>query len=172
MSKVVVGIDLSKARLDVALRPEDASWSVTNDPAGLQALVEQLKPLAPQMVVLEASGGLERPVATTLRRAGLAVAVLNPRRVRDFARAMGILAKTDRLDAAVLARFAQVMEPEAQPEPDESKTQLKELLLRRHQLLEMLTAERNRQRTAPPWMQSELEEHLAWLQERLEALDE
>ena len=172
MSKPFVGIDLSQAHLDVALSAPKQFWTVANNATGRNVLIKRLKPLKPQIVVLEASGGLERPVAQALRAVGLPVAVVNPRRVRDFARASGILAKTDRLDAAVLARFAQMMEPEAQPEPDEAQTQLKELLLRRRQLLGMITAERNRRRTAPPWMQAELEEHLAWLQERLEALDE
>jgi transposase len=166
-----VGIDLSQARLDVAVHPQATSWTQANDPDGRTILARQLRELAPRIVVLEATGGLERPVASALREAGLAVAVVNPRWVRDFAKATGQLAKTDRLDAALLARYGHACQPEPQAEPEQAETQLKELLVRRSQLQEMITAERNRKRTAPTWLESSLDEHLAWLKERLAELD-
>jgi len=156
----------------VTTHPDDLGWAVTNDPRGRAALIERLRELEPWIVVLEATGGMERPVAPALRAEGLSVAVVNPRRVRDFAKATGQLAKTDRLDAQVLARFAAAMDLDPQPEPEEAETELKELLVRRRQLGEMITAERNRKRTAPVWVQGELEAHLAWLQRWLKALDE
>lgn len=171
MSNVCVGIDLSRARLDVAVHPDGDSWTVANDPDGRAALAERLCAWEPHIVALEATGGLEREVASALRAAGLPVAVLNPRWVRDFAKATGQLAKTDRLDAAVLARYADACGPEPQPEPEEAETELKELLTRRRQLQEMITAERNRTRTAPAWLAPDLEAHIAWLERQLEELD-
>ena len=171
MSNVCVGIDLSQARLDVAVHPDGASWTVANDPDGRAALAERLRSWEPHIVVLEATGGLEREVASALRAAELPVAVVNPRWVRRFAQATGQLAKTDRLDAAVLARYANACGPEPQPEPEEAETELKALLTRRRQLQEMITAERNRTRTAPAWLIPKLNEHLAWLQRQLDELD-
>jgi len=171
MNNPCVGIDLSQARLDVALYPSDTSWTVRNDPDERTALAQQLRELEPRLVVLEATGGLERPVAAALRAAGLAVAVVNPRQVRDFAKATGQLAKTDRLDAAGLAHYAHACEPDPQPEPEEAEVELKALLVRRRQLQEMITAERNRKRSVPAWLAPALDEHLAWLQQQLEELD-
>lgn len=115
---VTIGIDVAKAQLDIAVRPTGERWRVPNDEAGIAALVVRLQPLAPQVIVLEASGGWETLVASTLAEAGLPVAVVNPRQVRDFARAIGQLAKTDALDAQVLARFAEVVRPTPRPLPD------------------------------------------------------
>jgi transposase len=142
-----VGIDVAKARLDVACRPGPA-WQVANAPAGLAALVDRLVPLGPALVVLEATGGLEVPVAAALAAAGLPVAVVNPRQVRDFARAAGTLAKTDRLDAAVLAHFAEALRPAPRPLPDATARQWQDLLARRRQLLELRGMEQNRLATA------------------------
>jgi transposase len=111
------GIDVSKAALDVALRPGDDAWRSTNDEAGIADLVGRLQPLRPQLIVLEATGGLERLVVAALALAGLPVAVVNPRQVRDFARATGRLAKTDALDAAALAHFAEAIHPAPRPMP-------------------------------------------------------
>jgi len=167
-----VGVDLSRDRLDVAVAGETQPWSVSNDAAGWQALVEQLHELSPSIVVMEASGGLEREVASALRAAGLAVAVVNPRQVRDFAKATGQLAKTDALDAAVLADFAAVVAPDPQPEPEEAQTQLSELVTRRRQVVEMLTAEKNRRRTTSDRLRPQLEANIAWLERQLEELDQ
>jgi transposase len=142
-----VGIDVAKARLDVACRPGPA-WQVANAPAGLAALVDRLVPLGPALVVLEETGGLEVPVAAALAAAGLPVAVVNPRQVRDFARAAGTLAKTDRLDAAVLAHFAEALRPAPRPLPDATARQWQDLLARRRQLLELRGMEQNRLATA------------------------
>jgi transposase len=171
VSKPFVGIDLSQAYLDVAVRPGSRAWRVTNDGPGLSRLLRRLQDLQPALVVLEASGGLERPVTRALIQAGLPVAVVNPRQIRDFARATGRLAKTDRLDAEVMARFAESVQPEPRPQPDELTQQLQGLLNRRRQLGEMLIAERNRRRTTPPSLRPQLEEHIGWLGGKLERLD-
>lgn len=139
-----VGIDVAKATLDVQVRPSDERWTVANDDAGIRTLVEQLRGVAPTQVVLEATGGYELAVVSALAAAALPVVVVNPRQVRDFAKATGRLAKTDRLDAAVLARFAEQVQPEARPLATADQQELDALLTRRRQLIEMLTAEKNR----------------------------
>ena len=144
-----VGVDVAKAHLDVAVRPTDAAWRVANDGPGIAALVERVQELAPGVVVLEATGGFEALVAAALAAAGLSVAVVNPRQVRDFARATGQLAKTDALDAAVLARFAEAVRPAPRPLPDAAQAELGALVTRRRQLVAMLTAEPNRLASAP-----------------------
>src|SRR5215470_1432463 len=136
-----VGIDVAKAALDVFIGSAGVAWSVTNDEVGIQQLLRQLAPA--DFVILEATGGLETPVASALAAAGIAVAIVNPRQVRDFARATGRLAKTDR-DAEVLARFGEAVRPEARPLADEQAQALEALVTRRRQLVEMLTAEKNR----------------------------
>src|SRR5688572_6974117 len=144
-----VGIDVAKAHLDVAGRPGRAAWRVANAEPALAELAGRLRALAPRLIVLEATGGHELPVAAALGAAGLPVAVVNPRQVRDFARATGKLAKTDALDAAVLALFAEAVRPEPRPLPDTAQQALTALVTRRRQLVEMLTAERNRLALAP-----------------------
>jgi transposase len=170
-SDVVVGIDVAKAHLDVAVWPTAAAWRATNDAVGIAALVERLQELAPAAVVLEATGRFEAPLVGTLAAAGLPVAVVNPRQVRDFARATGRLAKTDALDAAVLARFAAAVRPTPRPLPDAAQAELSALVARRRQLVEMLTAERNRLGTAPDRVRPALREHVNWLAGALAALD-
>jgi transposase len=166
-----IGIDVSKARLDVAVRPAGTAWQARNDPAGIAGLVAQVRALSPERVVLEATGGLEAPVATALAAAGLPVAVVNPRQVRDFAKGTGKLAKTDALDAAVLAHFAEAVRPAARPLPDAAARHLSALLARRGQLVEMLTAEQNRLGSTPPALRPDVEAHLAWLRQRLRPLE-
>ena len=139
-----VGIDVSKGTLDVQVRPSDAQWTVANDEAGIRALVAQLQTAAPAQIVIEATGGYELAVVSALAAAGLPVIVVNPRAVRDFARATGQLAKTDQLDAGILARFAEQVQPEIRPLADADQQELDALLTRRRQLIEMLTAEKNR----------------------------
>jgi transposase len=169
---VWVGIDVAKAHLDWSVRPTGQQGQVGNDAAGWAVLLEQVAPLHPTLVVLEATGGLEVPVAAALATAGLAVAVVNPRQVRDFAKATGQLAKTDALDAAVLARFAEAVRPEPRPLPDAATQALDALLGRRRQLVEMLTAERGRLlTTSTVAMRKDLQDHIAWLVQRLATLD-
>jgi transposase len=168
---VFVGIDVSKARLEVALCPLNECFGVAYDQAGLAELVGRLKGVSPQLVVLEATGGLQNVAAAELHMAGFTVAVVNPRQVRDFARSTGRLAKTDVLDAAVLARFAEAVKPSPRPLPDEQTRALMELCNRRRQLLEMLTAERNRYARASKSLRKEITPHISWLEKRVGRLD-
>lgn len=170
--ELFVGIDVSKACLDGFVRPAGTAFRHPNDPDGIAALVAALVHLAPTLIVLEATGGYELPLAAALQVAGLAVAVVNPRQARDFAKATGILAKTDALDAAVLAHFAQAIRPEPRPLPDAQARSLEALLARRRQLLEMLTMERNRLGTCVDGtVRADLQAHIAWLYERLGQAD-
>jgi transposase len=165
-----VGIDVSKATLDVALRPSDKTWKTTNDEAGIAELVELLKQYKIELIVLEATGGYEVALASALVTAGLPVAVVNPRQVRDFAKSLGRLAKTDRLDARVLAQFAEAIHPEPRPLPDAQARALQALLTRRRQLSEILVAEKNRQELIHPDCLSDLQEHITFLEEHLTEL--
>lgn len=167
-----VGIDLSKAYLDVAVEPEGTHWRLSNDDPGRQTLVRRLKRIHPDLIVLEASGGLERSVAQCLRQAGLSMTVVNPRRVREFAKALGLLAKTDRLDARVLAQFAATLRPQPRDWANASTQELQALLGRRRQLLEMLGAEKNRLPLAHPSVRSQLQAHITLLENELQQLDE
>ncbi len=167
-----VGIDVSKASLDVAVRPEGGAWSSSNDEVGIAPLVQRLRALGPALIVLEATGGFETAVAAALAAAGLAVVVANPRQVRDFAKATGQLAKTDVLDAQVLALFAERVRPEPRPLPDEALRGLDALLTRRRQLLEMVVAEQNRLGfAAAAAVRRDITQHIHWLQRRLRDVD-
>lgn len=166
-----VGIDVSKATLDIASLPDGENWTVTNDDPGLAELAPRLVALAPALVVLEATGGFEFLAAVTLAKAGLPVAVVNPRQVRDFAKAMGRLAKTDTLDATLLADFAQRVRPEPRPLPDEAAQLLESLLTRRRQIIEMLTAEKNRLGFARGPVKRDISQHIRWLEKRLTDVD-
>ena len=172
MTDVFVGIDVSKDRLDVAARPSGESWQVANTELGITSLVKRLAKLQPTLVVLEATGRLESAAVSALAVADIPLAIVNPRHVRDFARSTGKLAKTDKLDAQMLARFADAVRPEPRPLPDETQQRLEALLVRRRQLLGMVTAERNRRRRAPVLTRAEIDEHIAWLQVRVEALED
>lgn len=169
---VFVGIDVSKDRLDVALRPMPDRWAVVNDQSGIARLVARLRSQAPMLIVLEATGGLEIPLTSELAAAGLPVVVVNPRQVRDFAKATGRLAKTDTLDASVLAQFAEAVRPALRPLPDAQTQALSALLTRRRQLIEMCTAEKNRLGTAPAPVRKGIRAHITWLEGRLADLDE
>jgi transposase len=166
-----LGIDVSKARLDIAVRPTGEHWQVPNAESAFPALVARVQALAPTLIVLEATGGLERPVVAALVAAGLPVAVVNPRQVRDFARALGRLAKTDALDAQVLAEFGERLQPPVRPLPDATTRELQALVGRRRQLLEMLTAERNRQQAAAGRVRELITTHIRWLDQQLADLD-
>jgi transposase len=168
---VFIGIDVSKARLDVAMRPSAEKLSVSNDETGIQAVVQRLNELSPTLIVLEATGGLERSITGALGSAQLPVVVVNPRQVRDFAKATGQLAKTDRIDAEVLARFAEAVRPPLRPLPDEVSLELRALIARRRQLIEMMVAERNRLSTASRAVRKRIEAHLRWLEAELERAD-
>jgi transposase len=165
------GIDVSKATLDVALRPSGEHWCSTNDEAGIAELVGRLRPLAPELIVLEATGGLERLVVAALALAGLPLAVVNPRQVRDFAKATGRLAKTAALDAAVLAHFAEAIRPAPRPLPDAQSQALAALVERRRQVVGMLTAEKNRFQQALPPVRAKVAAHIQWLEQALTELD-
>lgn len=169
-SLVFVGIDVSQARLDVAIS-HDHPWSVAHDELAITTLVEQLVTRHPTLIVLEATGGLEIPVTSALAAAGLPVVVVNPRQVRDFARAKGLLAKTDALDAQILAQFAEVMRPQPRPLPDTEARALATLLTRRRQLVEMLSAEKNRLLSASSSIRKSLRAHITWLERELQRTD-
>jgi transposase len=169
-AQVFVGIDVSKAQLDIALRPE-GRFAASNDDAGFAQVIERLRAVPTALVVLEATGGLELPLTGALAAAGVPVVVVNPRHVRDFAKATGKLAKTDALDAQMLAHFAEVMRPEARPLPDEQTQTLAAILTRRRQLVEMLTAEKNRLASARKPVRKSLRAHIAWLERELSHTD-
>lgn len=169
-SQIFVGMDVSKAQLDIAIRPE-GRFAVANTEAGVAQLIERLKALPAGLVVLEATGGLEIPLAGALALAGVPVVVVNPRQVRDFAKATGQLAKTDAIDAEVLAWFAEAIRPEPRPLPDEQTQVLAALVVRRHQLIDMLTAEKNRLASARCPIRKNLRAHIAWLERALHQAD-
>lgn len=170
-TELFVGIDVAKAHLDVALHPSGETWTVPNDEAGIATLVAQLQQRRVARIVLEATGGLELPLLGALGAAALPAVAVNPRQVRDFAKALGRLAKTDRLDAQVLALFAERVRPALRPLPDAATQALSALVARRRQVVEMLTAEKNRRGQAPPAIQADITTHIAWLEARLKRLE-
>ena len=172
MSKRYVGIDVGLRSFDVAVRPDGLHWVVDYTLEGVMEFVKQMQKLRPQLVVMEACGNLERSLARGLERGSVSIAVMNPRQIRDFAKSIGQLAKTDKLDAEVLARFAETMQPEVRPLPDEEAEQLRDLLARRCQLVGMITAEKNRLRRASVTVRIGIESHLGWLSEELHGVGE
>lgn len=172
ISPIFVGIDVSKRRLDVAMRPTGERESVANDKAGIKALVKRLAKNQPAWIVLEATGGLERPVTLALVGAELPVVVVNPRQVRDFAKATGQLAKTDSIDADVLARFAEAVRPQLRPLPDAVTLELRALTARRRQIIEMIGAEKNRLATASKIVKKRIDAHIRWLEQELQRADQ
>ena len=168
-----VGIDVSKKKLDVYVRPAQDIWQLKNDATEIAQLIEKLKGYEIALVVLEATGGLERAVESQLVQAGYPVVVVNPKRVRDFAKATGQLAKTDRLDAKVLAHFASAVRPEVRARASDAAEELLELVTRREQLVEMLTAEKTRRQNARTTKsQAHVEKHIDWLKEPIKELDQ
>ena len=149
MDKIIVGIDVSRDRLDVAVRPSGEALVVERNAAGLEELVERLRPLGPHLVALEATGGFETVAAAALAAAGLPVVIVNPAQVRAFAKAIGQRAKTDPIDARVIAHFAEATGPEPRPLPDEATRLLADLVARRRQIIDMIGAERQREKRAP-----------------------
>jgi len=170
-AETFVGIDVSKAQLDVAVHNQPSSWQAANTEAGIAELVKQMQAMNPTLIVLEATGGFELRLVAELAAAKLPVVVTNPRRVRNFARSTGKLAKTDKLDAKMLAHFAAALRPEPRPLPSAQEEQLTALLTRRRQIVDMLTVEKNRLHTVRTPMRSDIEEHIAWLTEKLAKLD-
>ena len=166
-----VGIDVSKAQLDVAVRPTGKRWTLPYDQTGIEGLIPQIVDLEPALVLLEATGGLELPLVAALAAAALPVVVVNPRQVRDFARATGTLAKTDTLDAGVLAHFTDAVRPEVRPLKDAETQVLNSLTARRHQVMTMLVSEKNRLGTAIGAVSPRIEAHIAWLEQELSDLD-
>lgn len=166
-----MGIDVCAARLDWHRLPEGRCGSTPNTRDGIQALVAELTESGVDIVVIEATGGLQRAVATALAAAGIAVAVVNPRQVRDFARAAGQLAKTDRIDAQVLARFGLCLQPQVRTLPDEAALELRDKLARRDQLIEMRVAEKNRRFRAHTKIKRSIDKHLAFLDQAIQTLD-
>jgi transposase len=172
MDAIVVGIDVSKDRLDVHALPGGELFAVSRDAAGLEALVEQLLPLAPTTVAVEATGGFETVVAASLGAASLPVVVVNPAQVRAFAQAVGKRAKTDPIDAAVIAHFVAATKPEVRPLPDAETRMLSDLVTRRRQIIQMIVAERQREKRAPARMKKSIVRLTKALQKELTAIDE
>jgi len=170
MTKFFVGIDLSKGFLAVAVRPTGSFRLLPNTSQGRKKLLHQLSSLKPALVVLEGSS-LARPLARELSQAGIPLAVVNPRQVRDYAKALGKLAKTDKIDAMVIAQFAEAVQPKPRPLPDPKAQELADLLTRRQQIMAMLTAEKQRFHSAPTRLRAGIKRHIAWLEEELGELD-
>lgn len=167
-----VGIDVSKATLEVAILPTGECFAVSNDEAGIDELVGKLAELPQALVLLEASGGFERPVAAAIAACGIAIFVVNPRQARDFAKATGRLAKTDALDALILARFAQAIRPTPRAIPDQEAREFAEILARRRQIVRMLTAEKNRLgASGSKAVRGRIEAHIRWLEKELARTD-
>jgi len=171
-SGIYVGIDVSKDKLDVAVLGKNLDYQVSNLEKGIAELVDQMQVLEPALIVVEATGGYQRAVVDAMFRSGLAVAVVNPSRVRQFARACGLLAKTDKLDAQILAVFGERVKPRLYKGKDEKERELSGLLVRRRQLEEMLKAEKNRLRTIQPSLQGSVQRIIACLQEEKKAVEE
>jgi len=171
-SPLFVGIDVAKAALEMALRPSDQLWQVLYDDAHVEALVAQLSELSPTLIVVEATGGLERTLVAALVAARLPVVVINPRLARDFAKATGRLAKTDRIDAQVLAHYGEAIRPSLRPLPDADTQQLRALVDRRRQLMDMMSAEQSRLNTSPARICDSIAYHLTWLRQQVASLDD
>jgi transposase len=168
---VYAGVDVSKAHLDVATTASSEGWRLPNEPSGIGELVDRLREIGPELVVLEATGGFEVPAAAALAAADLAVVIANPRQVRDFAKSTGQLAKTDAIDAHILALFAERVRPPVRPLPDEKARALDAVVGRRRQIIDMITAEKNRLGFAQPAVRKGIEKHIRWLERQLTDVD-
>jgi transposase len=166
-----VGIDVSKRELDVAVGQKGGSWQAGNDPTGIAKTVGRLREVSPRLIVVESTGGLELPLMVALHEAGLPICRVHPGRVREFAKSIGLLAKTDKLDARLLARFAEAVQPPVSSLPSVAEQELLALMTRRRQVVEMLTAEKNRLGSAPATVQERLRQHIIWLEEELDQLN-
>lgn len=170
-SSIFIGIDVSKAQLDIRVRPTGMRETFSNDKAGIKALVERLSGFKPTLIVLEATGNLERAVARALVSEDFPLTIVNPRQVRDFARATGRLAKTDKIDADVLAHFAEVVRPQIRALLDQASWELKDLIARRRQLSAMIVAENNRLDRASKTVAQRISAHIRWLEKELQRAD-
>ena len=171
-TEIYVGVDVSSSALAVGVLPSGEVWESPNDEEGVATLRDRLSEMEPALIVMEATGGIERLVFGELWSAGLRVAVTNPRQARDFARATGRLAKTDTLDALMLARFAEAVKPEPRPLLTKEERELSDLIARRRQIVGMLTAEKNRLKRVMGRVRGDIEEHIEWLEGRKDGLDE
>lgn len=171
-TEIFVGVDISKTELEVAIWDRDGVWNFCNDEPGVQALCDFLRPLQPAMIVLEASGGLEKKASVQLAGKELPVVVVNPTRVRNFAKASGQYAKTDAIDARVIAHFGQAIRPQVRPLRKGLQERLSRLLTRRKQVVRMLTMEKNRTYSADPDAKESIQRHMAWLENELEGLNQ
>jgi transposase len=167
-----VGIDVSKDTLDVCAYPTQDTFRVPNSPDGLGELIERLKPIEPRLIVFEATGGYETLAVSSLAVAGLPVVVVNPRQIRDFAKSIGRLAKTDVIDAGVIARFASAVRPELRPLKDSPSQELTGLVTRRRQIVDMIVAETNRLNAATRRNRRDIQAHIRWLQKRQDQIDD
>jgi transposase len=167
-----IGLDVSKDTLEVAVRPTEERKTFANQEDSLSLLIDFVKPFSPRLIVLEATGGLEKAAVCALAVAGLPVVVVNPRQVRDFAKAKGILAKTDKMDAGVIAQFGEAIRPEIRPLKTEEAQKLDALLSRRRQISQMITAEKNRLQAAPVWTRKDIQSHIAWMQKALDQFNQ
>lgn len=172
LSEMYVGVDVSKIRLDVAVGADGEYWQAANDATGIQCTIEHLKAIQPILIVVESTGGLETALISELFAAGLPFALVHPGRVRNFARSIGLSAKTDKLDARLLARFAEAVKPPITHLPGEEEQYLNALMVRRRQLLDMLVDEKNHLASTRLCLRSNVEEHIAWLEEELADLDQ
>ena len=170
-AEVFVGIDVSKATLDVFVLPGNKAWTVPNEKSGIKGLVKRLKSLAPERIVMEATGVFHVMVAAELAGVGLPVVVRNPRHVKNFAKSVGTLAKTDRIDAKVLAEYGRSVRPDLIPLKDEETRELDALVSRRNQLVEMRKAEKKRLCTASKRVRPDIEVHITWLTKRIKESD-
>lgn len=170
-SEVYVGIDVSKAQLDVAIGKDGEYWQAGNDRIGIDKCVARLRAIQPALIVIESTGGLEMPLMTELYAAELRFSLVHPARVRDFARSLGLLAKTDKLDARLLAHFGQAVQPPATQLPGEAEQSMNALLLRRRQLLDMLVDEKNHLASTRLSLRSRVEEHIHWLEQEIADLE-
>jgi transposase len=166
-----IGIDVSKEHLDIAIRPTKGLFRFLNTDEGVDALIQQFHPLKPTLIVLEATGRYHQLVLSRLLAAGLPAIAINPRQARDFARAIGRLAKTDAIDADVLAEFAEKIRPELRAIADEATQELEAICTRRRQLVTMLSAEKNRLHTAALRIRSEIQKHIHWLEKEISQLE-
>jgi len=170
-SEYFIGIDISKKQLDIASFPNGEIWDLPNRESGFSALVDRFSSHPPALIVVEATGGLENPLVSFLAVVGLPIAVVNPRQVRNFAKAVGRLAKTDAIDAHVLAQFAKAVRPKVRDVKDQEHQELAALMARRRQLLDMLTAEKNRLQQVPKAVCKDIKTHIKWLEKRIKALE-
>lgn len=166
-----VGIDVSKSTLDIAVYPTEKFFCVPNNQSGLDKLIKEIRDIQPELIVLESTGGYESFAASTLHVAGLPVVIINARQIRDFAKSVGKLAKTDAIDALVIARFAKAVRPDVRPLKDSINQELTALVTRRRQIVEMIVAETNRLARAPKRNRRDIQAHIHWLQKRLSQIN-